>query len=167
MKGQIFDTAIKPELAVLIAADLYSYRKGKCAEYLEELAFLALTAGAETVKIFTQKTDRPHSKTYLGQGKLEEVAAYIKENEIAVAIFDDELSPSQTRNLEDALVCKIIYESKEPISLKEIAGVAQKLGYKSDAKNFANNVYQAVNKLVKAKDLKQKRDNGEILYFAV
>jgi hypothetical protein len=66
-----------------------------------------------------------------------------------------------------ALVCKIIYESKEPISLKEIAGVAQKLGYKSDAKNFANNVYQAVNKLVKAKDLKQKRDNGEILYFAV
>jgi len=66
-----------------------------------------------------------------------------------------------------SLVCKIIHESKEPISLKEVASVAQKLGYKSDAKNFANNVYQAVNKLVKAKDLKQKRDNGEILYFAV
>ena len=111
MKGQIFDTAVKPEQAVLVAADLYSNPKGKCAEYLEELAFLAETAGAETVKIFTQKTDRPHPKTYLGQGKLEEVAAFIKENEIDVAIFDDELSPSQTRNLEDALVCKIIDRS--------------------------------------------------------
>ena len=111
MKGQIFDTAVKPEQAILVAADLYSYRKGKCAEYLDELAFLAETAGAETVKIFTQKTDRPHPKTYLGQGKLEEVALYVKENEIDVAIFDDELSPSQTRNLEDALICKIIDRS--------------------------------------------------------
>ncbi len=111
MKGQIFDTHLKTEQAILVAADLYSYRKGKCAEYLEELAFLAETAGAETVKIFTQKTDKPHSKTYLGQGKLEEVAAYIKENEIDVAIFDDELSPSQTRNLEDELKCKIIDRS--------------------------------------------------------
>ncbi len=111
MKGQIFDTTPKPERAILVGADLYSYRKGKSQEYLEELAFLAETAGAETIKIFTQKLERPHPKTYLGSGKLEEVAAYIKENEINVAIFDDELSPSQTRNLEDEFNCKIIDRS--------------------------------------------------------
>ena len=111
MKGQIFDTALKPEKAILVAADLYTYSKGKCQEYLEELAFLAQTAGAETDKIFTQKLDKPHPKTYLGQGKLDELALYIKDHEIDVAIFDDELSPSQTRNLEDELKCKIIDRS--------------------------------------------------------
>jgi len=111
LKGQIFDTALKPEKAILVAADLYTYSKGKCQEYLEELAFLAQTAGAETDKIFTQKLDKPHPKTYLGQGKLDELALYIKDHEIDVAIFDDELSPSQTRNLEDELKCKIIDRS--------------------------------------------------------
>jgi GTP-binding protein HflX len=111
LKGQIYDTADKLERAILVGADLYSYSKGKSKEYLEELAFLAQTAGAETIATFTQKLERPHPKTYLGQGKLAEVATYIKENEIDVAIFDDELSPSQTRNVEDELKCKIIDRS--------------------------------------------------------
>lgn len=111
MKGQFIETGIKNERAILVGADLYSYPKGKSAEYLEELAFLALTAGADTIHIFTQKTDRPHPKTYVGEGKLNEIAAYIKENEIDLAIFDDELSPSQTRNLEEGLKCKIIDRS--------------------------------------------------------
>jgi len=111
LKGQIYDTAQRLERAILIGADLYSYSKGKSKEYLDELAFLAQTAGAETIATFTQKLERPHPKTYLGQGKLAEVALYIKENEIDVAIFDDELSPSQTRNVEDELKCKIIDRS--------------------------------------------------------
>jgi len=111
LKGKLFETAVGLERAVLVGADLYSYRKGKSLEYLEELAFLAETAGAVTIKIFTQKLDKPHTKTYLGQGKLAEVAEYVKENEIDVAIFDDELSPSQTRNLEEELKCKIIDRS--------------------------------------------------------
>lgn len=111
LKGKIFDTSVKPERAILVGADLYKYAKGKSTEYLEELAFLAETAGAESIKVFTQKLERPHPKTYLGEGKLKELADYIKDHEIDVAIFDDELSPSQTRNLEDELKCKIIDRS--------------------------------------------------------
>ncbi len=111
LKGKIFDTSVKPERAILVGADLYKYAKGKSTEYLEELAFLAETAGAESIKVFTQKLERPHPKTYLGEGKLKELADYIKDYEIDVAIFDDELSPSQTRNLEDELKCKIIDRS--------------------------------------------------------
>ena len=65
-----------------------------------------------------------------------------------------------------SLIVKIVHESKKPLTLKQIAETATKSGYKSSAKNFGNNVYQAVNKLVKAKELKQTRENGEILYFA-
>lgn len=111
MKGKLIETASESERAVLVGADLYSYPKGKSAEYLSELAFLAQTAGAETLATFTQKLDRPHPKTYLGQGKLNELSQYIKDHKVDVAIFDDELSPSQTRNLEDALRCKIIDRS--------------------------------------------------------
>jgi GTPase len=69
-------------------------------EYLDELEFLAITSGLESIKRFTQKLQNPNGKSYLGSGKLEEVKKYIEENEIKTVIFDDELSPSQLRNIE-------------------------------------------------------------------
>jgi GTP-binding protein HflX len=77
-------------------------------EYLDELAFLAETAGAIPIIRFTQKLDRPDSKTFIGSGKLNEIIEYIKENEIDLLIFDDELSPSQQRNLEKVAGCKVM-----------------------------------------------------------
>lgn len=111
MKGTFIDTKIQNERAVLAGVDLHNYKKGKSAEYLDELAFLAKTAGAETLKIFSQKMDMPNPRTYMGQGKLNEMAEFIKENEIDLAVFDDELSPSQIRNIENILKCKIIDRS--------------------------------------------------------
>ncbi|MEF9985808.1 MAG: GTPase HflX [Bacteroidales bacterium] len=77
-------------------------------EYLDELQFLAETAGAIGEKKFIQRVDRPNSKTYIGSGKLEEIKAYIVENEISLVIFDDELTPSQLRNIERELECRIL-----------------------------------------------------------
>jgi len=76
-------------------------------EYLDELAFLGTTANIETQKIFTQKLDKPDPRTFIGKGKLHEVKDYVKENKVDVVIFDDDLSPSQLRNLEKDLKCKI------------------------------------------------------------
>lgn len=78
------------------------------AEYLDELEFLAETAGIEVVKRFTQRLPQPSSRIYVGPGKLEEIAAWCEENEIEVVIFDDELTPSQTRNIEKAMPCRIL-----------------------------------------------------------
>jgi GTP-binding protein HflX len=75
------------------------------------LEFLAYTAGAKSMKRFTQRLDFPNPKTYFGKGKIEEIAAYVKANQIDCAIFDDELSPSQIRNLEEFISCKIIDRS--------------------------------------------------------
>ena len=111
MKGTFIETKQQNERAIIAGADLFSYKKGKCAEYLEELEFLAKTAGAVTVKIFSQKMEMHNPRTYLGQGKIDEIASYVKENEIDLAIFDDELSPSQIRNIENSLKCKIIDRS--------------------------------------------------------
>lgn len=90
----------KPEKAVLIGLITYHQPEEQAKEYLNELAFLAETAGAKTVKKFTQKVSDPHPKTFVGSGKLKEIAEYIKEHEIDMAIFDDELSPAQIRNIE-------------------------------------------------------------------
>lgn len=78
------------------------------SEYLDELQFLAETAGVEGEKRFIQNMERPNSKTYVGAGKLEEIKTYITENEIGLVIFDDELSPSQLRNIERELECRIL-----------------------------------------------------------
>jgi GTP-binding protein HflX len=75
---------------------------------MDELAFLAETAGAETVKIFVQKLGKEDPKTFVGKGKIEEIALFVKDNGIEMAIFDDELSPSQIRNIEKLLLCKIL-----------------------------------------------------------
>ncbi len=77
-------------------------------EYLDELAFLAETAGGISVKRFVQRIDRPDPRTFVGSGKLLEISEFVKENNIDVVVFDDELSPSQIRNIENELECKIL-----------------------------------------------------------
>lgn len=102
-----FSTHKIADKAVLIGLSHRNQSQEKTIEYLDELDFLARTAGLEVVHRFTQKLDRPDIRTYIGKGKLADVKAYIQEHTIPVIIFDDELSPSQLRNLEKELVCKI------------------------------------------------------------
>ena len=99
---------IHEERAVLAAVATPSVGIERVNEYLDELAFLLETAGGVAVKKFVQNLQYRDPKTYLGSGKLEEVAAYVKENDIELAVFDDELSPSQLRNIEAVLHCKIL-----------------------------------------------------------
>ena len=103
-------TAAKAETerAVLIAVTSDAADNRRTAEYLDELEFLAETAGIRTVRRFKQRLPQPSARIYVGPGKLEEIAAWCKEHEIDVAIFDDELSPAQTRNIEAALPCRIL-----------------------------------------------------------
>ncbi|MBT6809135.1 MAG: GTPase HflX [Flavobacteriales bacterium] len=96
------------EKAVLIGLITPDVTLELVEEYLLELDFLARTAGAETVKQFTQKLPHPDNKTFLGKGKTEEVRLFAEENEIDIIIFDDELSPSQLRNVEAIYGCKIL-----------------------------------------------------------
>lgn len=95
------------EKGVLVALGEKGADESIMNEHLDELAFLGTTANIETVKIFTQKLEKPDPRTFIGKGKLEEVKAYIKDNSIDVIIFDEDLSPSQLRNLERDLKCKI------------------------------------------------------------
>ncbi|MDD7258124.1 MAG: GTPase HflX [Prevotellaceae bacterium] len=104
---------VKTETAVLVGLITQEQNEAKTAEYLDELEFLADTAGAVTVKRFTQKVAAPNQTTYVGKGKLEEIRNYIKneednENDIGMVIFDDELSPRQIRNIEKELKVKIL-----------------------------------------------------------
>lgn len=108
MKPETFTTAKKTPLAVLVGVMSKFGEEAQAQEYLEELAFLTETYGAETRKIFTQKLEKPDKSTFIGKGKLEEIKKYVKENEIDLIIFDDELSPSQQRNLEKAFEKKIL-----------------------------------------------------------
>lgn len=101
MTQETFDDKI--EQAVLVGLITQAQDEERVAEYLEELAFLAETAGAETNKIFTQKIASPNPRSFVGTGKLIEIAAYVEKLEIDMVIFDDELSPSQLRNIEKAL----------------------------------------------------------------
>ncbi|MBL4643731.1 MAG: GTPase HflX [Flavobacteriaceae bacterium] len=96
------------EKAVLIGVITQLQDETQSEEYLDELEFLTETAGGVAVKRFTQKLEKTHPKTFIGTGKLEEVAAYIESHNIGTAIFDDELSPAQIRNIEKVLDCKIL-----------------------------------------------------------
>lgn len=96
------------EKAVLIGVITQQQDESQSQEYLDELEFLTLTAGGVTIKRFVQKMEKPNPKTFLGVGKLEEVRDYIESNGIGTAIFDDELSPAQIRNIEKVLDCKIL-----------------------------------------------------------
>ena len=98
----------EPEKAVLVGLVTQHQNKEKAEEYLDELAFLVETAGGIPVTRFLQSLEFPNPKTYVGSGKLEEIRQYIKAAEIDIAVFDDELGPSQIRNLEKTLECKIL-----------------------------------------------------------
>jgi len=103
-----YSTEKEIETAVLVGVINQDQDEKQVEEYLDELAFLTETAGARPVKSFTQKLDRPHPKTFVGTGKIQEIASYVEEHEINLVIFDDELSPSQLRNVEQALQVRIL-----------------------------------------------------------
>jgi len=96
------------EKTVLVGLITPNQPENKANEYLDELAFLAETAGAEPVKSFVQRLDFPNPKTFVGTGKLDEIKAYVEENEIGMVIFDDELTSKQVRNIEAELKLKIL-----------------------------------------------------------
>ena len=101
------ETIIPAREAVLVAVIRDQQQERQAVEYLDELEFLAETAGIASVKRFTQRLANPSSKTFVGEGKLAEIAAYVEEHEIAYVIFDDELTPSQLRNLDRIFKNKI------------------------------------------------------------
>ncbi|MGB0883495.1 MAG: GTPase HflX [Flavobacteriales bacterium] len=96
------------ERVVLVGVISQRQNEGQSKEYLDELEFLAYTAGAKTLKRFQQKLDKPNPKTFIGKGKLEEILDFVAQNEVDSIIFDDELSASQLRNIEQISSCKII-----------------------------------------------------------
>jgi GTPase len=99
------------EKAVLVGVVQKEQTEQQVLEYLEELAFLAETAGAVTLKRFTQKLQHPDSRSFVGKGKLEEIAKYVKEKDIGIVIFDDELTGAQINNIEKAVNVKVIDRS--------------------------------------------------------
>lgn len=104
----IVAAAERRERAVVVAVVRDGQSVAQTEEFLAELEFLAETADIDTERRFMQRMSQPSSRLYVGPGKLEEIAAYCADNEIDVAIFDDELSPSQTRNIEKAMPCRVI-----------------------------------------------------------
>ena len=113
------------EKAVFVGVIKQGDDERQVLEYLDELEFLAETAGAKGTKRFIQKVDKPDSRTYIRSGKLEEIKAYIAENETDVVIFDDELSPTQLRNLERELSCDIFAQRAKTAYAKTQVELAQ------------------------------------------
>ncbi len=99
---------IEYEKAVLVGVINKVQNEEKVKEYLDELEFLTYTAGGQVLKRFVQRVDLPNPKTYIGSGKIQEIASYVDENEIGSVIFDDELTAVQQRNIEKILRCKIL-----------------------------------------------------------
>lgn len=108
MKSELISTAIPNHCCVLIGVINKLQDSGLANEYLEELAFLAETYGLKTIKSFTQKLEKPDKATFIGKGKLSEINQFVKDHSIDVVVFDDELSPSQQRNLEKELGKKVL-----------------------------------------------------------
>lgn len=106
-KKKLHETAVVAETAVLVALINQKQNDISVKEYLDELEFLAETAGIQTLKRFTQRLERPETRTFVGKGKLEEINTYVKAFNVKIVIFDDDLSPSQLRNLENELKVKI------------------------------------------------------------
>src|SRR5512145_2263704 len=104
-------TEIIKEKVILVGAISGRQTEVMVNEYLDELAFLVDTAGGEVLTRFTQKLDKPDPRSFIGSGKLDEINMYVKAEEIDLVVFDDELSPSQHRNIEKALGCRIIDRS--------------------------------------------------------
>jgi len=106
--SKTFDTSTELEKVVLVGLISGKDSETRIEEYLDELAFLVDTAGGIPLKRFTQRLDRPDSKTFIGSGKLREIAEYVKAAEINIVVFDDELSGSQLKNIEKVLECRIL-----------------------------------------------------------
>jgi GTP-binding protein HflX len=104
----MIETSPVVEKAVLVGLITQNQDEAQAREYLEELEFLADTAGAQVTRHFLQRLDMPNSNTFVGPGKLEEIAEYVRINQIDTAIFDDDLSATQLRNIEKTLGCKIL-----------------------------------------------------------
>ncbi|MES2812984.1 MAG: GTPase HflX [Bacteroidota bacterium] len=96
------------EKTIVVGIVTQQQSEEKLNEYLDELEFLTFTAGGEVVKRFSQKMDKPNPKTFVGTGKLEDIKTYIAENQITTVIFDDELTPSQQKNITRELDCKVL-----------------------------------------------------------
>jgi len=96
------------EKTVVVGIITQNQSEEKLNEYLDELEFLTFTAGGEVIKRFSQRLDKPNPKTFLGTGKMEEISYYIKDNNVSTVIFDDELSPSQQKNISKILDCKVL-----------------------------------------------------------
>jgi len=99
---------VKEDTAVLVGVSLKEHNDERINEYLNELEFLVLTAGVKVVSRFTQKLANPLPGTYIGSGKLKEIAEFVKQQEISLVVFGDELTPSQQRNLEKELDCEVL-----------------------------------------------------------
>lgn len=110
-KTKIFDTALKPETALLVSVITPEISEQNAKDYLQELEFLVQTAGGEVQGVFTQKLAKPEHATFVGSGKLEEIRQYADAEDIDMIVFDDELSPSQLRNVERELKRKILDRS--------------------------------------------------------
>ena len=108
IRGAEIAVNAEPEKAVLVGLITPSQNEAKANEYLDELAFLADTAGAVTVRKFLQRVQGPHSATYVGKGKLEEIKQFVEDNDIDVVIFDDDLSSKQVSNIERELQVKVL-----------------------------------------------------------
>ena len=106
-----FSTKAKKETAVLVSVISKDIPEHEVNEHLQELEFLVLTAGAKTLQSFIQRLPKPDLRTYVGKGKLSEIEGFVKDNEIDLVVFDDDLLPSQVRNLENTLKCKILDRS--------------------------------------------------------
>ena len=96
------------EKTAIVGIVTQNQSEDKLNEYLDELEFLTFTAGGEVVKRFWQKMDKPNPKTFLGTGKIDEIHLFVKENDISTLIFDDELTPSQQKNISKIIDCKIL-----------------------------------------------------------
>jgi len=129
MRQKFYDTAVKQERAVLVGVITQGQTEEQAKEYLEELEFLVATAGAETVKTFTQKLQRPDRATFVGSGRLEDIKAFVTAEEIDIVVFDDELTPSQLRNIENELQVKVL--DRNNLILDIFAGRAQTAQAKS------------------------------------
>lgn len=104
----MIETSSPIEQVVLVGLITSTQDERQAHEYLDELAFLADTAGASVLKKFMQRLDRPHPVTFVGQGKLQEITEFVKATDSDTVIFDDELSPTQLRNIERVLQCKVL-----------------------------------------------------------
>lgn len=108
LKKMLEKEIINFERTVIVGIVTQNQNEEKLTEYLDELEFLTYTAGGEVIKRFSQKLEKPNPKTFLGTGKMDEISSYIKEKNISTVIFDDELSPSQQKNISKILDCKVL-----------------------------------------------------------